>query len=220
MVNAEKVLITRPFYDDVTSYLSVWSEDIIDAAKNKGIDVIDLKREDANRNLLESRLKKDDPILVVFNGHGDNDKITGFKKNHVLIQADDNEHYLKSRIVYSRSCNSLKILGPKCVSKGTKSFIGFENGFALINNKNFSATPKKDPWAKHFLEATNLVPISLLKGNSVEESFIKAQNALQKSIDFFEAHYTKEHDEFTHIIPWLKYNKKIHNFLGDPDSRI
>lgn len=214
------MLITRPFYDLVTSYLFVWSERIIEVAKERGINFVDLEGPHANKDELIQRLKKHNPSLVVFNGHGADDKITGFDREHVLIQADNDEGLLKSRIVYSRSCSSIKVLGRKCINKGTKAFAGFESGFAIISNQRFSARPKQDPWAKHFLEATNMVPISLLKGNSIEDSFNKSQNALKRSIEYFEAHFTPDHQEYTHVIPWLRYNMSIHKFLGNPDSCI
>ena len=214
------MLITRPFYDLVTSYLSVWSESIIEVAKEKGIKVVDLKESHSNKDELVQRLEKHNPSLIVFNGHGADDKITGFKRDHVLIQANSDEHLLKSRIVYSRSCSSLRVLGRKCIDKGTKAFAGFESGFAIISNQRFSARPKQDPWAKHFLEATNMIPISLLKGNTIEVSFNKSQNALKRSIEYFKAHFTPEHREYTHVIPWLKYNMSIHKFLGNSDSCI
>lgn len=54
MPNDNTLLITRPFYDPATTYLSVWSEDIINHAKDKNLRVIDLKQKDANRATLES----------------------------------------------------------------------------------------------------------------------------------------------------------------------
>ena len=43
------LLITRPEYDPGTHYLSRWSEEIINEANDKGVRVIDLHRQQAER---------------------------------------------------------------------------------------------------------------------------------------------------------------------------
>jgi len=52
------LLITRPEHDAGTRYLSKWSEKIIDIAKDKGINVIDLHREKAGRDRVIGTLEK------------------------------------------------------------------------------------------------------------------------------------------------------------------
>ena len=69
------LLITRPEHDPATHCLSKWSEKIIDAAKKKNINVIDLHRKKANRDRVAGTLKKGIAKLVVLNGHGSDSKI-------------------------------------------------------------------------------------------------------------------------------------------------
>jgi hypothetical protein len=45
----KKLLITLPEHDEATYYLSVWSEPIIKEAEKRGIQVLKLKRERANK---------------------------------------------------------------------------------------------------------------------------------------------------------------------------
>lgn len=107
-------LITRPNYDDTTHYLFNWSEETIKLAEGQGAKVLDLQGEKANREEFESRMKKFSPKLVMINGHGDADLVTGHK-NQMLIKAGVNEELLKSKIVYALSCKSAQVLGPKSV---------------------------------------------------------------------------------------------------------
>ena len=43
------MIITRPEYDPSTRYLSAWSKEIIEAAHKKGMEVIDLHKNKANK---------------------------------------------------------------------------------------------------------------------------------------------------------------------------
>lgn len=73
------LLVTRPNHDITTRYLSVWNERIIELAQKKHILVLDLKREKANKKELKSRILKMKPSLIVFNGHGSDNCVTGYK---------------------------------------------------------------------------------------------------------------------------------------------
>lgn len=50
-------LITRPKHDPITHYLFYWSTKVIKLAKEKGIQVLDLQRERANKKELTSIIK-------------------------------------------------------------------------------------------------------------------------------------------------------------------
>lgn len=107
-------LITRPEHDDTTHYLSNWSRETIEIAQDRGIKVIDLNRERANKSEVESVISKISPNFIVFNGHGNDNVVTGHN-NKPIITAGENEGLLKSKTVYAISCKSAKILGPKSI---------------------------------------------------------------------------------------------------------
>ncbi len=71
------MLVTRPNYDPATRYLSAWSWSLIEEAKKKGLTVMDLDGEKARRYELEGRLQKTNLDLVLLNGHGSDDCVTG-----------------------------------------------------------------------------------------------------------------------------------------------
>jgi len=177
------VLITRPFHDVGTRYLSSWSQRLIDLAQKKGKKVIDLKGEKANKVELTGRIKKLNPSLVILNGHGDSDLVTGHD-NKTLVKLGENESILKSRITYAVSCRSAKLLGSSCAKDQKTTYIGYDDDFIFTQNSVFINRPMQDLRAKPFMEASNQVVISLLKGH-------KAFDASSRSRNMFKAAYRK-----------------------------
>ncbi|MFH1413189.1 MAG: hypothetical protein ABIG10_04190 [bacterium] len=175
------LLITRPDHDKATRYLSAWSDKIIQMAGVKDIPVFDLKRKKANKEDLTSFLKKKDPALVILNGHGNIDEVTGHN-NKLLVKAGENEHILKGRIIYALSCSSALILGKKSISAGALSYIGYEKDFMLCNDSHKIARPLQDKVAKLFLEPSNQICKSLLKGNTCGKASENSKKIFAKNI--------------------------------------
>ncbi|MBU0974636.1 hypothetical protein KKD03_02960 [Patescibacteria group bacterium] len=167
-------LITRPNHDLVTNYLYTWTEVIIKNAKNRNTVIYDLKKGKANKSILDSYIKKNNPNIVLFNGHGNADKITGIN-NEVLIEINKDEKLLSGKIIYARSCRSAKRLGISCVRNGATAFIGYKEDFILISTPEKATKPLTDTIAGYFLEPSNLVIQTLLKGNSPKESHERSQ---------------------------------------------
>lgn len=168
------LLITRPQGDLGLKYLEHWSEKIIDAAKNKGALVLDLKHKRAARKELESVIRKKSPHIIIFNGHGDYDLLTG-QFQEPLVIATENVQILAGSIVYAVSCRSAKILGEQAVLKSAKAYIGYKENFIFHYNESSVYKPLLDEKAKLFLEPSNQVAISLLKGRTTQESFVSSQ---------------------------------------------
>lgn len=177
------LLITRPDYDPATKYLAHWSEEIIDLAKSKRRKTFDLKGEKVTKEELTGRISKLNPSLVVLNGHGNENSITG-QNDEVLIEVGDNEEILHSRVTYAVSCRCGKNLGPKSVAAGNSTFIGYDDDFVFTSDRKFLSRPLEDKRAHPFMEASNHVPISLLKGH-------KAADASKRSKEMFEKSYKK-----------------------------
>lgn len=210
------ILITAPRFDLATHYLSEWTKPVIVFAKNKGFVVHVLKQKECTKKNFEKRVKNNKPHLVLLNGHGDYDRVTG-QNMEVILRVGDNEELMNKKILHAFSCSSANKLGPACIKKGTIAYVGFNQDFIFWHDEKYSATPLKDDTAKHFFEPTNLVPISLIKGNSVKEAFNKSQKAFDKSIQFFETHYTIHN---SHLLFALRYNKAVHKMLGENNSTI
>lgn len=163
------ILITRPNYDITTRYLFAWSGKIIEKAAEKGIKVLNLEKTKANKKEFESRLSKMDPNLILLNGHGDINCVTGHG-HEVLLEGGKNEHILRDKIIYALSCKSAAELGPKSIIAGAKCYIGYDDDFIFLYDEHKIGHPIDDELAKLFLEPSNQVAISLIKGNNCKEA--------------------------------------------------
>ncbi|NMA44547.1 MAG: hypothetical protein GX950_01925 [Candidatus Diapherotrites archaeon] len=210
------ILITRPQFDPATHYLREWAKKIIFVAEDKGFNIYTLEPKECTKKEFEKRLLKNNPHLVLLNGHGSYDRVAG-QNNEVILMVGDNEHLLAKKIIHAFSCSSANKLGPACISKGAIAYIGFDQDFIFWQDERYTATPLKDNVAKHFLEPTNLAPISLIKGNTVKEAFNKSQDAFDKAIKYFETHYTLQN---SHILFALRYNKAVHKMHGKANATI
>lgn len=175
------LLITRPDHDEVTRYLSRWSEKIIDFAKTKGAAVVDLPHRRANRKEFASVIEKKKPDLVILNGHGNDSQVAGYDDEVILDLK--NLDLLNLKIVYARSCQSAKILGGVSVSRGAKAYLGYKEDFALVYNSDNVSRPIEDKTAELFLEPSNYIAISLLKGHSAGEADDKSKTLFRKTIE-------------------------------------
>lgn len=212
-----KCLITRPNHDKVTSYLFNWSKEIINFQYPNEIQFLDLKESSANRQNVESYLEKQNPRLVLFNGHGSDTSIFGYK-DEVLIEMDKNEELLKDKIVYSLSCSSAKELGVSAVKKGTESFIGYKDSFVMYTDSEREATPLKDNIASSFIKPSIRLSISLSKGNSAQEASDKSKEEFKKEIrKFFSSSSIDGAERIAIALLWDMNNQVV---LGNKDAKI
>lgn len=177
------LIITRPEHDHTTRYLSLWSEKILETAKKKGINTVDLKGNKATKKELTGRINKLKPSLVILNGHGNKSTVAGHD-DEPLVKVGINENILFQRITYAVSCKSAKRLGAKCATKAKTTYIGYDDDFMFTSDLRKSTNPLLDKRAKPFMEASNQVVISLLKGR-------KAIDASNRSKESFKKSYTK-----------------------------
>jgi len=206
------ILITRPNHDLITTYFFYWSELIIKEATKKRFKVLDLRENKATSEMFSSYIVKHEPILVFFNGHGNTDMITGYE-NKPLLEANKNEKLLIKKIIYARSCDAAENLGQLCIKNGTLSFIGYTKKFSIGYTPSKSSNPLQDPVAKLFIEPSNLIPTSLLKGNTTKESYRKSQEASLRNFRFMLS--TKATSAQKDAAPYLWFNRKYQVLLGD-----
>ncbi|MFA5169769.1 MAG: hypothetical protein WC386_02765 [Candidatus Paceibacterota bacterium] len=176
-----KILITRPEHDPLTRHLSYWNSKIIDYAKQKGVNIIDLHKEKANRKEFEGRVRKVDPSLILLNGHGDDSCVAGHD-NEKIVETGQNEELLKGRITYAVACSSAKGLGLSCCANQDTAFIGYDEAFILNLDRHCLNNPLKDKRAERFLDPSNRIAFSLLKGHTCQESSENSKNAFKRKI--------------------------------------
>ncbi|MDP3640677.1 MAG: hypothetical protein Q8R53_05790 [Nanoarchaeota archaeon] len=167
-----KAIITMPNYDDATSYLYCYAEELIKFAERKNITVIQLKRPKLRKKILEESITKQDPQLLLFNAHGDETTIYGDKvegKEEYLIREGENHHFLIGKLTYARACSAAASLGKICTQKNG-CFIGYNQPFSFWTDTSRTTTPLKDKIAQLFLRPSNELAIALLRGKSAQEA--------------------------------------------------
>lgn len=178
---ARHLLITRPEHDYPTRYLSAWAKKYFGLAKDKGYSVINLYRQRANREEIESVLRKRNPDLVVINGHGGDNLVAG-QEFKPLIIAGDNSVLLQGKITYAISCRSARVLGQEVGQYADTVYIGYQDDFILLYREECRTRPLEDKLAGFFLDPSNLVATTLLKGHPAKEAVLRAQQEFLRKI--------------------------------------
>jgi len=173
------LIVTRPQHDPTTRYISSWAGEIVSFARAKGVTVIDLVKSKVTRKELEGRIKKITPRMVFLNGHGSQDAVFGHD-NEVLIRVGENDTLLSGKIVYALACDSGRILGPAIAKDQNTVFIGYKDEFIFMADARYMNRPVHDPNAKPFMESSNQVMFSILKGRSAREAFERSKELFKK----------------------------------------
>jgi hypothetical protein len=129
----------------------------------------------------ESMLAKQTPDVVFLNGHGSEEAVTGHN-GEVILRAGENEYRLSEKIVYALSCRSASVLGVWSVEKGTRAYIGYTEDFIFMYTSEKRTRPEEDKTAALFLEPSNQVPLTLIKGNSASSAHQSAKKAFARNI--------------------------------------
>ncbi len=175
------MLITRPDHDVVTNYLFYWSTLIITQAHKSGRNVTDLSKERANAKEFASVIRKTRPSMIVMNGHGSDSIVSGYD-NEPLVEKDKNPDLLKGAIIFARSCQSANSLGLEAVKVGCKAYIGYDDDFVFVTETAMVTKPLEDKTAQLFLEPSNYVAISLLKGHTPSDANKRSKDLFKKTI--------------------------------------
>ena len=207
------ILLTRPEHDDTTHYLSNWSIEFIDLAEKRNFNVYDLKGKKAIRKQVEGHLSSN-PSLVIFNGHGDVNVICGYL-NEPLIILGKNEGYLKSKIVYARSCKSAEELGRKSQAL---AYISYKEDLIFFYEPKKITKPLTDETAKMFLEPTNKLVTSLIKGNTVAESQKRSRELYIRTIKGILSSETS--NENTSLVKYIWWNLKNQTVIGSENAKV
>ncbi len=211
------LVITLPASDLVTNYLATFSKGILSVCLEKNVKLRKLHNEFANKTEFEKTLKKLNYQLIVFNGHGNVDCITGHK-NIPIIKLGENHDLLSDRITYARSCYAAQGVGVQSMKNNKCGcFIGYIFPFMFLNDVNWSGNPSRDNVAKLFLESSNLVPIGLLKGHTALESSENCKKSMLKTIK--KTIFSEDKD--SQIIAetmWNNYEAQI--VLGNKEARL
>jgi len=206
-----RLTLVRPKHDDVTSYLFEWCNEILKIANRKNFKISDLNGEKANKERLAAELKNN-PDFVVFNCHGDENRIYGHDDAPLF---DIAEHKSRLNFVYARSC---------CVGSAfkkhqnkVKSFVGYSLPFFIVMSNHFVSTPLKDPLAKPFMETSNAIPEALMVGNSANGAVEKARTATEEWVEKLE---TSSDPSAMQQVCFLQMNLDSLVVAGDAEAKL
>lgn len=213
----KSLLVTRPIHDSATNYLYHWSLVVIDEAKRKQVPVYDVKGEKATRATFISYLRSKHPGFLFLNGHGDAACVTGHN-NEVLLDDSVEQGLVFGSIIYARSCDSGRLLGHKLIQRGVAAFIGYARKFLVGTTRSKVTKPLEDRLAKLFLEPSNLIPTTILKGHTVLDAHERAKQEMIKnfrkmisSVSTFEEQYAAR---------WLWSDIRSQVLLGDEKTSL
>lgn len=212
------LLITCPEHDDGTAYLTYFSRLIVEEALKKSIKAKKVNDENLNMKDFSEIIGKLDYKLVVFNGHGLSDSIFGYK-NNIIVKLGENDNALKERIVYVRACNAGLLLGPECM-KNTEngSFIGYNLPFVFFMDERWTTKPNNDKIARLFLEPSNLVPISIIKGHTSLEAHKNAKRQMLKNMESLLRNKQEQETTFYLEALWNNYNGQV--IFGNNSAKL
>jgi hypothetical protein len=214
MTNSNTVLVTRPNDDPILNFLYFWTEEVTDLAEKKGYHLLDLKGDKSNRENLESYINKNNPSLILFNGHGTQNGICGHNAEPIL-ELGVNDNFLNDRIIYARSCDSGAGLGLKCKAK---TFIGYMWNFWFFYDRENISHPTKDKLAERFLKPSNLVSTTLLKGKTAREANNRSKSMMLKN--YFEMVSSKGSFDEQSVASYLWSNITGQCLHGDPEAHL
>lgn len=214
MVNNKAVLITRPNDDPILNFLYFWTEELVKEAQQRRYNPLDLKGSKSNRKDLESYISKNNPGLILFNGHGTKNSICDYN-NEPIIELSVNDSFLTGRIIYARSCDSAAELGVNCKAK---VFIGYEWNFVFYFDWSNISHPMKDKLAERFLKPSNLVGTTLLKRKTAGEANNRSKNMMLRN--YFEMVSSESSYEERKVASFLWGNIAGQCLYGDSEARI
>ncbi len=212
------LLITCPEHDDATSYLTYFSRSILKESLTKSLKVKKIMDKNLNMKDFSKIMDKLDYKLVVLNGHGLPDSIYGYKQN-IIIKLGKNDKQLKERIVYARSCNAGMLLGPECMKKTKEGcFIGYNLPFVFFMDEKWTTNPNNDKVAGLFLEPSNLVPISIIKGHTSLEAHNNGKRQMLKTMEKLLKNKQEEETSFYLDALWNNYNGQA--IFGNNEAKL
>lgn len=193
-------LLSRPRHDRPTHYLFHWAGLLIDEARKRGVRVIDLSKDKATLEKFQSYLAKQPIDVVILNGHGNQESVTG--QGEVIISTGNGTDLLKDKKIFVRACDAGTILGKEIVEMGAKGFIGYIQPFIFPIDKECFNEPLKDKLAAPVMECSNQVGFSLIKGSSAEQAHQDSLGKYAQAID----KYSSSEATNSFLLPILWWN--------------
>lgn len=172
MPQTDTVLLAYADFDLPTSFIKLWSDELVIEAKQLGLTTHSLVGDNATYSNFVNDINNNSPILVYIGGHGDSTVVTLQQQEHILWVEDpywnhnDNNIYLvKDKISYFLSCLTGQKLGPAIAAQDNTEYIGYTEDFI------FNGFEPGDEYSKGFGECSNVIMRTLLQGGTIQDAY-------------------------------------------------
>jgi len=208
-----RALVVRPDYEEAVYVSSQALKHFIDYARSRGFTVTDLSGDMAVRDFFLREVSRLDPVLCVLLGHGTPNLLTGQNHTGLVWVCDCRE--LSGRIVFALSCNTAKMLGPDCVAKGCRTYVGYDEPFMWVQEQPLR-DPMEDRVARSFFEPVLEFLRKLADGYTVEEAYRASIDKWNMEI----IRWVLTPDPISPLVlMWLLHDRDHQKLIGDPSAR-
>jgi len=205
---------TRPDFDKATKCGKFWLAKVNEYATSRGYTVTDLAGDSANKTQFDNAITTQDPKFFHGVGHGNEDIFAG-QNNEYLLQRCIDDDAMSGRIVYLLSCTTAKKLGPSIIEKTGLAFVGYNDLFGWYTSRRKDWKPRVDGLFWAWMDFTNVLANSILKGETVDSAVSKAIARINAWIDYWSAQ-----EGYSAIVEWLIADRDRLTKLGTTTSTI
>jgi hypothetical protein len=176
-------------------------------AKRRGISFIDIEKEKVEKTKVQSYIRKKSPDVIILNGHGNDDSVTGDDSKDIVSITDDLK-IVKGKKIYVRSCSSGKKLGPEIIKNGGAGFVGYQDSFLFATRKDSESfhDPTTDDVAGVCLAPSNTIAEALIKGSAIREAHEKGIKASREMLDKLQIS-SSYNSQFAPFLYWNMVNQ-------------
>jgi hypothetical protein len=205
---------TRPDFETATYLGSLALQHAVDYLGTRGINLDDLRGDDAVRTKVLDSLARNDSIWFFGVGHGNEDVYTGQGYDRIFWTCDNAE--LRGRVAFMLSCITAARLGPDSVNnKGCVCYIGYADIFTWV--QEVMQDPLVDRIAKAFYEPVLELIYHLADGSTTGEAFKISLDKWNYWIDY----WSRSTDPMAPaVLIWLLHDRDCQKLIGDENARV
>jgi len=156
---------------------------VVDYARQKGINLIDITASDANKDPVYAAIDSNNPTHFYGFGHGGNTRFTGDSEEDIFTVNECDK--LAGKEVYLLSCLTANSLGPAIIRNGATAYAGYRISWTWVSESGSDEDPNLDLYAKGFYESANELWVALIDGATFEEAVQAAINKYNWWIDYW-----------------------------------
>ena len=206
----------RPDFDLATHYMNAWLGQSINDARGEGYTVVDNSGPYATPYNFFDTLEKYNPDVIIADGHGDPNSLTGQSLQEVLRTCTNNQ-VLSGKTFCAVSCLTGQILGPDSRNKTARHYIGWVNEFTWVVSPPYD--PLTDPVAFSFKEVIRSLVRNTCRLNldkiSLRQLYDGVMTEFQKHEDYYSSPPGSDDPYATDILISLRHDKKGLITLGE-----